>query len=341
MAEIVTGEAVALELPAARFPSRVAARLIDTVVQLVVLLAATAAVAALTGSAGVDYVTAAGLSVSVLVIVGYPTVVETLTRGRTLGKLVFGLRVVGDDGGPIRFRQALVRALTAVIEVWTLPPIALICSIASDRGKRVGDFFAGTYVVQERTPVRQALPAYLAVVPPQLAGWAQSLQVTALSEQTAEAAGSYLRRYAELSPGARDALGFQLASTVAAQVSPPPPAGTPPVAFLAAVLAVRRQRELTTFGGWVPTASAGQAPQTPAASFPPGATTLPQPPTQHPPPVFVPSAFPPPGYPPAAADQPPGYARPASPPPATDEPPAGPSPAPPSAAPAADFVPPA
>jgi uncharacterized RDD family membrane protein YckC len=336
MAEIVTGEAVALELPAARFPSRVAARLIDTVVQLAVLLAATATVAGLTGSAGVDYVTAAGLSVSVLVIVGYPTVVETLTRGRTLGKLVFGLRVVADDGGPIRFRQALVRALTAVIEVWTLPPIALICSIASDRGKRVGDFFAGTYVVQERTPVRQPLPAYLAVVPPQLAGWAQSLQVSALSEQTAEAAGSYLRRYAELSPSARDALGFQLASTVAAQVSPPPPAGTPPVAFLAAVLAVRRQRELATFGGWAPTASAGQVPQTPTASFPPGATTLPQP-TQHPPPVFVPSAFQPPGNRPAAADQPPGYAWPASPPPATNEPP----PAPPSAAPAADFVPPA
>ena len=60
---------------------------------------------------------ALGLVTSVGVVVGYPLVMETLTRGRTLGKMAIGLRTVRDDGGPIRFRQALVRALLEVVEV--------------------------------------------------------------------------------------------------------------------------------------------------------------------------------------------------------------------------------
>jgi uncharacterized RDD family membrane protein YckC len=62
-----------------------------------------------------------------------------------------GLRVVGDDGGPERFRQALVRALASVLEIWLLLGApALITSLLSGKGKRLGDTFAGTFVIQER-----------------------------------------------------------------------------------------------------------------------------------------------------------------------------------------------
>jgi hypothetical protein len=87
------------------------------------------------------------------------------------------------------------------------------------------------------------MPAQFAIVPPPLAGWATQLELSGLPDREAEAASSYLRRYYDLQPAARDALGLQLAATVAARVSPPPPPGTPPVAFLAAVLAVRRERD--------------------------------------------------------------------------------------------------
>jgi hypothetical protein len=102
-------------------------------------------------------------------------------------------------------------------------------------------------------------------VPPPLADWAQVVQVARLSDQTAEAASSYLRRFAELSPQARDALGIQLANAVAAEVSPLPPAGTPPAAYLSAVLAVRRAREQVRFppAQGVPTSYA-QDPPVPA-----------------------------------------------------------------------------
>lgn len=249
MTNVVTGEAVALELPVATFPSRIAALLLDMLVQFALLFAALIAVGTASPSASNDYVAAEFLTVYVLVLVAYPTIFETLSRGKTLGKMALGLRVIGDDGSPERFRQALVRALVGVFEIWTflLAPVGLITSIVSARGKRVGDIFAGTYVIQERAPARRALPPVFAVVPPPLAGWAQVVQVAGLSDQTAEAASTYLRRFAELSPQARDALGIQLANAVAAEVSPLPPAGTPPAAYLSAVLAVRRAREQAGF----------------------------------------------------------------------------------------------
>jgi uncharacterized RDD family membrane protein YckC len=262
MTEVVTGEAVALELPVANFPSRIAALLIDMLAQ-VFLLVIIGTVLAAARPANTDYLTAGLIALYVIVIVGYPTIWETLSRGKTPGKLALGLRVVGDDGSPERFRQALVCALVGVFEIWSpLAAVGLIASVISDRGKRVGDVFAGTHVIQERMPYRQALPPLFAVVPPPLAGWAQSVQVASLSDQTADAAGSYLRRFGELSPEARESVGIMLARAVAQQVTPPPPPGTPPAAYLSAVLAVRRQRELARL-------AATQSYGTPPVAVPP------------------------------------------------------------------------
>lgn len=246
MADVVTGDAVVLDVSAAAFPSRMAARLIDMTLQICALVLFLIIMSAQTGPSGAA--TAAIVTVVlVLVIVGYPTIFETLSRGKTLGKLAMGLRVVSDDGGPVRFRQALVRALAGIFEIWTivLSPVALITSMVSAKGKRLGDMFAGTYVVTERVPRRANLAPQFVYVPAPLAGWATQLELSGLSDGDAEAAGSFLRRYYDLQPAARQALGLQLATTIAAKVSPPPPPGTPPEAFLAAVLAVRRDREYT------------------------------------------------------------------------------------------------
>jgi uncharacterized RDD family membrane protein YckC len=245
VSQVVTGDAVVLEVTPAGFPTRMAALLIDMSLQitvLVILLVVIAVSARQLDAAAVG----ATLTVAVaLVIVGYPAAFETLSRGKTLGKMAMGLRVVADDGGPERFRQALIRALAGIFEIWSivLDPVALLTSLASAKGKRVGDMFAGTYVIQERAPRRKDMPAQFAMVPPPLAGWAAQLELSGLPDRDAEAASSYLRRFFDLQPAARDALGLQLAAAVAARVSPPPPPGTPPVAFLAAVLAVRRERD--------------------------------------------------------------------------------------------------
>jgi uncharacterized RDD family membrane protein YckC len=283
VAGFVTGEAVVVDLPVARFPSRLLALAIDLVVQAVLLAAGTIVVVSLAGAHRLDNASAAafGLGWAVLVLVGYPTIFETTTRGRSLGKLALGLRVVGENGSPERFRQALLRALTAVVEIWILEGApALICSLLSEKGKRLGDVFAGTFVIQERVP---APPAPAPVMPASLAGWAAGLEMSGLPEETAAMARQYLARFFELSPAARDEMGRRIAAAVAARVSPPPPPGTWPAAYLAAVLAERRAREQARLAARQPWSQpAGQWPPAapPPAAPPPGPR---QPPAGQPP----------------------------------------------------------
>jgi hypothetical protein len=178
--------------------------------------------------------------VSVLILVGYPTIFETISRGRSLGKLALGLRVVGTDGSPERFRQALARALMGIVELWmTTGVIALITSMINRDGRRLGDFLAGTVVVEERTG-RRSEPEI--PMPPQLADWAAGVELSRLTPQTTNAARQYVLRYGELAEHTRHEMGTTLADTVASQISPPPPPGTSPPYFLAAVLAERRRR---------------------------------------------------------------------------------------------------
>ncbi len=275
MESVVTGEAVVLEVPVARFPSRLLAIIIDLAVQ-VVLLAVLLFAVGLAQAGGLDdaSVAAIGLVVTIGVIVGYPTVFETLSRGKTLGKLALGLRVVGDDGGPERFRQALVRALAGVIEIWALAGApALITSLLSAKGKRLGDLFAGTFVIQERL---RAAPGTAITMPPPLAAWAASAELSRLPDDTAAMARSYLSRYWELSPPAREEFGRRIAAQVATLVSPPPPYGTPAAAFLSAVLVERRSRELARM-------NRAPAPPPPPPSAPPPPPPAPASPGPEPP----------------------------------------------------------
>ena len=178
---------------------------------------------------------------TVLTIVGYPLVFETATRGRSLGKMALGLRVVSDDGGPERFRQALFRALASVIEIWMFfGGPAVICSLLSPKGKRIGDVFAGTVVISERGPKLSPPP----LMPPSLAWWASSLQLSGLSPEQAELARQFLSRASQLDPQIRDQMAYRIAGDVVARISPPPPPGVPPQYVLAAVLAERHRREL-------------------------------------------------------------------------------------------------
>jgi len=278
MAEVVSGEAVVLDVPVAQFPSRIVALLIDILVQLAGLSVLFGIIAAAQVQLNDAAIAAVVVSALILTFLGYPCIFETLSRGKTLGKLALGLRVVSDDGGPERFRQAFLRAFFALFEIWIFTGApALICSMMSVRGKRVGDLFAGTFVIQERLPRRPPLPPWLSVIPVPLYGWAQTLELSALQDLAAEQAASYLRRIWELNPVARDQLGQQIAAAVAAQVTPPPPPGTPVVPYLSAVLAVRRHREMWRLAaqrGWP--GPAGQPP--PAAAYP--AAQYPAPPTQ-------------------------------------------------------------
>lgn len=268
MSEVVTGDAVVLDVQIAQLPVRAVSAVIDiTIIFIGYILGLMLWATALTQFD--EALTTAFLIIfTVLALVGYPLVWETATRGRSVGKIVMGLRVVSDDGGPERFRQALFRTLASVVEIWMLlGSPAVICSMLSPKAKRVGDVFAGTVVVSERGPRLGPPP----VMPPSLAWWASSLQLSGLTAGQAEVARQFLVRAPQLDPALREQMAYRIAGDVVARIAPPPPPGVPPQLVLAAVLAERHRRELLRLRPTLP--PAGQAPwaqMAPHRGWPPG-----------------------------------------------------------------------
>ncbi len=244
--DLVTGEAVALDLPPASLGVRMASGLVDVAMTGALLLVVifTFLLAALRADGALAHVALVGTMVVVFLVV--PTTVETLTRGKSLGKWAFGLRTVRDDAGPISFQHAFVRALVGFVEIYaTGGGAAFFSSMLSERGKRLGDYAAGTYVVRERVRLRLAPPPPM---PYELAGWARGADVAALPTALALAVRQFLQRVATLEPASRQKVGESLARQVAAYVAPLPPPGYPAEAFLAAVVATRRERDQARLG---------------------------------------------------------------------------------------------
>ncbi|MFF3304185.1 RDD family protein [Streptomyces sp. NPDC002908] len=243
MNELVTGDAVVLGLQPARLPSRALAIAIDLAVILMVfvLLSIGLAVATVT----LDEAAAAAIAVAVflLVLVGGPVAVETLTHGRSLGKLACGLRVVRDDGGPIRFRHALVRGAMGMVEILgTVGVVACVASLVSARGRRLGDVFAGTLVVRER--VRAGRTLAVPPPPPWLVGRFAQLDLSGVPDGLWLAIRQYLTRMNQLDAAVRWSMAERLSADLAARTGVPVPQGVPSAAYLAAVVNERQARDV-------------------------------------------------------------------------------------------------
>lgn len=240
--ETLTGEAVALDVQPLGFFLRGVGALVDVLTGAVLLLAGALAIGALVQGGMLPESALAPVSIALLVLVTVviPTTVETLSRGRSLGKLAVGGRIVRTDGGAIGFRHAFVRALAGVLEIWlTLGALAALVGAFTPRAQRVGDLLAGTY--SERTRVRP-LPAPAPGVPAELAAWAQTADVARLPDRLAARIAQYVRSAATLDPAARARVSASLAHEARAFVAPVPAVDAD--AFLHGVAGVRRDREL-------------------------------------------------------------------------------------------------
>jgi hypothetical protein len=80
-------------------------------------------------------------------------------------------------------------------------------------------------------------------MPPPLAQWARSADMASIPTGLALAVRQFLGRLPTLDPHSREAIGTRLADQVSEYVAPAPPPGTPPAAYLAAVVASRRERD--------------------------------------------------------------------------------------------------
>jgi uncharacterized RDD family membrane protein YckC len=239
----LTGEAVALDLHPTGFVLRAAGALIDALATLVALIVALLAVIFTTASLGTEQAVVSALVIVTIVVcfVGIPITVETLTKGKSLGKLVVGGRIVRLDGGAIGLRQASIRALVGVIEFYT-PPLfggtAALFGLLTARTQRMGDLLAGTYCQYERVSGR-VMPLF--GLPPELAAWGRVVDVARMPTQLSRRIAQFLAQATQYPVDRRAHLAAELAGEAAEFVAPIPP--VTPELFLAGITVVRRERE--------------------------------------------------------------------------------------------------
>lgn len=250
---VITGEAIALLVQPASLFLRVASAIIDAIaiiLGMIITYEVLFLILSLSGESD-DFmyfsneaqVAALVSIVTALWLFLVPMTVETLTRGKSLGRFIVGTRIVRDDGGPITLRHAFVRTLIGLGELWaTMGAGAIIAAWTNRRGKRIGDIFAGTYAVSETSGLTRR-PLLLA---PELAQWASEANVGELDGVTTVTARRFLQSATKMDPLHRQQAAQTLATALLNQVYPPPPPGTDPERFIAAVLVLRRDAEYHT-----------------------------------------------------------------------------------------------
>ena len=268
---VVTPEAVPLDLQLAGLGSRFLALMLDWIIQGVAAIAVGFGLVAILDRTD----TSAGVAQALLFIFlfliffGYPVVLETVFRGRTIGKAAAGLRVVTVEGAPVGFRHAAIRASLGLVDfLFTSGAGAVLSSLLTEKNQRLGDLVAGTIVLKERTGLPKPTAVEFTVDPAHQA-YAATLDTSGLSADDYRIVRSFLLRAPALQPDVRDQLAVQIARPLSARVQPPPSPAVPAEQFLTCVAAAYQRRSAPQAVAPSPTSeSAG-----PAAEFSPSQAT--------------------------------------------------------------------
>ena len=158
--KLQTPESVELEFTLAGIGSRAYALVIDFII-LGLILILLLLIGAIVGFMISDILKNFGISegkiglwifaIQILIIfvtyVGYFVFFETVWQGQTPGKRYVKIRVIQDNGRTLKLQQATLRALLRPIDDILFIGVLLI--VFSKQEKRVGDWVAGTLVIQE------------------------------------------------------------------------------------------------------------------------------------------------------------------------------------------------
>jgi uncharacterized RDD family membrane protein YckC len=242
--ELLIGEAVALDVRPAGFVLRAAGGAIDFVISIAILIVLVLGVGALAQGGVIDEALTATLSVSALVLcfVVVPTTLEVVLKGRSVGKLAVGARIVRDDGGAISIRHSVIRGLVGALEIYmTLGAIAIVTALLNGKSKRLGDLLAGTYSQHERVPVPVS---HARGVPVMLQAWAEVADVARMPDRLGNRVAQFLVQAPHMAPATRERLAAELATEVTPFVSPIPQVH--PTLFLSGVAALTLQQAALT-----------------------------------------------------------------------------------------------
>ncbi|MGE5192865.1 MAG: RDD family protein [Deltaproteobacteria bacterium] len=184
---IETPENVVLTYRLAGPTVRLQAYLVDFMVRAALLLLAFLLMVAggMTGSLGLSL----GLFLVVWFAIdwAYFGLSEGYFRGKTLGKHVFGLRVIQEEGYPITLWGAILRNIVRAADSLSFYGAGFVTMIAAGKFRRLGDLVARTVVVEERRVSVPREPIILEKIEPlsrtDLGGYVPAGQTLALIEQ--------------------------------------------------------------------------------------------------------------------------------------------------------------
>jgi len=211
--ELETPDHVVLRYDLAGGGNRGFAALVDAVIATLVV-----AGSLFITSYAVRFLGLAGLQLSgliallaVLIAWSYYVLLEWLWQGQTVGKRMYGLRVIRDDGAPAGFVAILLRNLVRLVDFLPgLYGLGLMVIILSPRSQRLGDIAAGTYVV--RAPKPQLDYFSLRTVTPVAAG--ATVETRALPGEVQRLVREFVAREARLPPADRERVARQIAERV-------------------------------------------------------------------------------------------------------------------------------
>lgn len=144
-----------------------------------------------------------------VVYVGYFVLFETLWQGQTPGKRFANIRVIRDDGRTARLGQAVLRSLLRPVDDYL--SLGFFFILLGKQEKRLGDWLAGTLVVQEaqaEVATRLVLSEEARSLAPQLLATAN---IYTMSPNDFAIVRSYLQRRNRMDSKARSELSLKLA----------------------------------------------------------------------------------------------------------------------------------
>ena len=239
--DVETPELVVLSYTIAGLGSRLYAALIDLLICVFLFMAVAVATAILLPRDRIEAAlrrdSSQALAAAVLIIAqfsiiwGYYLLFEALRDGQTPGKRLMKLRVIREDGRPITLWEAIARNLLRVFDAvpgFLLPiySVGLIVIFLSNRDQRVGDIFAGTVVIRERT---DEAPTFAETFSNPIADAAFrrvqkrtdfTANVTALTGREIEVVESFLRRRWDLTERQRVWMAWRIALPLMYKLKP-------------------------------------------------------------------------------------------------------------------------
>ncbi|EKQ68127.1 putative membrane protein [Leptolyngbyaceae cyanobacterium JSC-12] len=202
------------------------------------------------------------LLISFVIYNGYFVYFEVMHQGQSPGKRITKIRVIRDDGRPVGISQSVIRSLLRAVDDFLF--IGTFFILFGKQEKRIGDWAAGTLVIQEQSGDPSRDRRSLSILQDKSVDSLEadnlgiSREAKTLAEHLPEIADlsqllpddfavirEYLRRRRQMAPHARTEKSMQLAhqlqTLIRLEVIPP---GTSSDRFLEAVyLAYQQQQE--------------------------------------------------------------------------------------------------